>query len=246
MLQRRGEEEGRTRLSLTEGSDLFCFAAGWRPPTRRSAGPMLSLRSRTSFFLPSTPLSLSLNPGEMKDAVRQIELMEEEGWRKGAGWEMGQLVGPVRARALSDERKRRDSSVIMHMVLFSPYRSRRIRRGTIAWPKSRNSKRSVPFTRHNLPNGAGPRTFLTIVVRPMRFSRYVGCCCHRWKRNGKCMRARGKWARACKSRLMYQHANLLIFYTFSHYAPREVASNVTRKHPFWLIFDCPFATFSCF
>lgn len=131
MLQRRGEEEGRTRLSLTEGSDLFCFAAGWRPPTRRSAGLMLSLRSRTSFFPSSSPLSHSFSQpwrDERRSETDRTDggrgMKEGRGMRDGStrGAAPGADSGPVRARALSDEKKRGDSSVIMCMVLFSSYK----------------------------------------------------------------------------------------------------------------------------
>lgn len=61
---RRSEEEGRARLSLAEGSDLLCFAAGWRPPTRRSASPMLLLWSRGSSSLSLTILA------KVRDAVK--------------------------------------------------------------------------------------------------------------------------------------------------------------------------------
>lgn len=157
-LQRRSEEEGRARLSLTEGSDLFCFAAGWRPPTRRSAGLMLSLRSHEPLSSLSLSFSLSLFFSQpwrkTKDAVRQIEPVEEEGWRKGAGSERDgstrgdapgaaqQTPGPS-AHGPSRMRERgRQLRYYAHGIILSPYRPRRTRRGTIAWPKSRNSERA--------------------------------------------------------------------------------------------------------
>lgn len=181
MLQSRGEEEGRARLSLTEGSDLFCFAAGWRPPTRRSAGPILSLRSLQLLpFLPSPFLSLSLtlslalslNSGETKDAVRQIEPVEEKGWRKGAGWETGQLVEPLpvqRSRLRARPRtgplgweKEGETAPLLCAWYYS------VRTGRAEFDAGRSRDQNVEtrralrraFTRYNLPNGAPrPRAF---------------------------------------------------------------------------------------
>lgn len=219
--------------------------AGVRPPDGRRTpcspcGPSdLSLPFPPSHSF-SLSFSLSFNPGKMKDAVKQIESVEEKGWRKGAGWETGQLVGPLpeqrsrlRARPrtgpLGWEKERRTAP-----LLCARYYSLRTGRAEFDAERSRDRKvetRNAPRAlRHNLPNGAVPHAFNNRRVTDVFFAAPI---CRMLPLGEEWYSGCVHAASACagKSRLIYQHANPLTFYTFSYYAPRTRLRLISRGSP---------------
>lgn len=156
---RRNEEEGRARLSLAEGSDLLCFAAGWRPPTRRSASPMLLLWSRGSSSLSLTILA------KVRDAVRDRwnRRAKEDAKKRRRKKDGAPARGAAPEADLESARtgpmgKRKIKYIISSRSLPLSLSIQAVPNSwckSIAWLKNRNSRSLSHFTRHNLPNSAG-------------------------------------------------------------------------------------------